>query len=248
VSYRIQLDNYEGPVELLLYLIRRDELDILAIPIARITDEYLGYIRSIAELDLDNAADFIYVITILLRLKIRSLLPRTPDEEGESAGTLSLADILQELAQYKRAAELLSTMEEQRRQLFPRPGEHAVEIETEETGDLYELALAFQMILQRAVKDEGWELNLPEVRLDEKMAMLKDLLGKEKKFFFSTVLKSCRSVQEMVVVFIAVLELVRLGEVWLRQEGAFRDIIIRRRLKPVLDKFAAVDIIAENEN
>ncbi len=235
MTYRIQLDNYEGPIELLLYLIRRDELDIFAIPIARITNEFLGYIKSLVELDLDDTAEFIYVVTILLRLKIRSLLPRTREEEGEVSGTTSLAEILEELARYRKAAQVLSTIEERRRRLFPRSSEPAVEFEVEETGNLFELALAFQMILRRTVKEEDWELSLPEIRLDEQMEMLRQRLAKEKKLFFSTVLKDCRNVQEMVVVFIAVLELVRLGEISLRQEALFRDITIRRVVvKPLL--------------
>jgi len=234
VTYRLQLDNYQGPIELLLYLIRRDELDIFSIPIARITNEFLGYIKSLVELDLDDTAEFIYVVTILLRLKIRSLLPRSREEEGEASGTASLADILEELARYRKAAEVLSTIEERRRRLFPRSSEPVVESVEEETGNLFELALAFQMILQRSVKEAGWELSLPEIRLEEQMAMLRQRLTKDKKLFFSTVLKDCRNVQEMVVVFIAVLELVRLGEVSLRQEALFRDITMRRVVKPIL--------------
>lgn len=234
MSYRIQLDNYQGPIELLLYLIRRDELDIFAIPIARITNEFLGYIKSLVELDLDDTAEFIYVVTILLRLKIRSLLPRTREDEAEVTGTASLAEILEELARYRKAAQVLSTIEERRRRLFPRSSEPAVEFEMEETGNLFELALAFQMILGRAVKEEGWEVSLPEIRLDEQMEMLRRRLAKEKKLFFSAVLKDCRNVQEMVVVFIAVLELVRLGEISLRQGALFRDITIRRIVKPLL--------------
>ena len=111
--YRIRLQEFEGPLDLLLFFIQRDELDIYDIPIAQITDEFLGYVRLIEEIDLDGVADFIYMAALLIHIKARMLLPRPDlDEEGEPIDPRQeLVERLLEYVRYKEAAEELAVQE-----------------------------------------------------------------------------------------------------------------------------------------
>ncbi len=134
--YRIQLQEFEGPLDLLLFFIQRDEIDIFDIPIARITDEYLEYVRLMEEIDLDGVADFIYMAALLINVKVRMLLPRPElDEDGEPIDPRrELVERLLEYMRYKEASEGLAVYHENRSNLFTR-GEASAQ------QDLFERAM-----------------------------------------------------------------------------------------------------------
>ncbi|MBM3315061.1 hypothetical protein FJY71_04365, partial [candidate division WOR-3 bacterium] len=118
-SPEVRLETFEGPVELLLYLVRQSELDVCDVPIGRLTDDYLGYIRQARRLDLEVASDFLVMAGVLVRLKARRLVPSQPDEDTETP-TVTLDQILDDFRKYQRVAELLGTREAERRRMFPR--------------------------------------------------------------------------------------------------------------------------------
>ena len=134
--YRIQLQEFEGPLDLLLFFIQRDEIDIFDIPIARITDEYLEYVRLMEEIDLDGVADFIYMAALLINVKVRMLLPRPElDEDGEPIDPRrELVERLLEYMRYKEASEGLAVYHENRANLFTRGAASAQQ-------DLFERAM-----------------------------------------------------------------------------------------------------------
>ena len=142
--YRIQLKDFEGPLDLLLFLIRRDELDIFDIPIAAITHEYLEYVRVLEDIDLDGAADFIYMAALLIGIKARMLLPspETDDESEALDPRQELVERLLEYRRYKEAAEKLGTLSEERSMLFTRGKASAPQFEAvlpEKTGQYLHL-------------------------------------------------------------------------------------------------------------
>jgi segregation and condensation protein A len=217
---------FEGPVELLLYLVRKNELDVLDVPIARLTDDFLGFVRSAVDLNLEDAADFLIMAGILLRLKMRRLLPTKP-EEDLSTPTVTLDQILDEFRRYQQAAKVLSEKEQERRLVFPRP----LVVPKGQVADQEEVAVlttAFRRLLAKLKPGRLVEVAPVKIRFEDKLAELRALLRGRGQVDFEEALKS-DTVTELIVMFICVLELVRLGEISVRQEEQFGRITIELR-------------------
>jgi segregation and condensation protein A len=168
--HRVRLQNFEGPLDLLLFFIRRDELDINDIPIARITDEYLEYVRLIEEVDLDGAAEFIYMAALLISIKAAMLLPRPQlDDEGEPVDPREeLVQRLMEYMRYKEAAQHLEQQFEARGDVFTRGGAGAERSRLAEDADVTYRVSVFDLIsvLQRVLKEAPPEILHPVARYD----------------------------------------------------------------------------------
>ena len=160
--YRVQLSDFEGPLDLLLFFIRRDELDVYDIPIARITDEYLTYVRDLSDVDLDSVGDFIYMASLLISIKAKMLLPKPEvDADGEEVNPRAeLVERLVEYMRYKEASETLGALLEDRQRYFTRGAaadtgvEALQEIEPELDVSLVSLVRALQSILTTADEEE----------------------------------------------------------------------------------------------
>ena len=156
--YRVRLDQFEGPLDLLLFFIRRDELDVYDIPIAQITDEFLEYVRLLEQIDLDGAADFIYMAALLIQVKARMLLPRPElDDEGEPIDPRKeLVERLLEYMRYKEAANHLDGEWAARHNLFPRGAASAERTRLMDPSEityrvsLFDLMSVLQRVLDRA--------------------------------------------------------------------------------------------------
>jgi segregation and condensation protein A len=220
---------FEGPVELLLYLVRQNELDVCDVPIGRLTDDYLGYIRQVRRLDLEVASDFLIMAGVLVRLKVRRLVPNQPDEDTDTP-TVTLDQILDDFRRYQRVAELLGTKEAERRLVFPRKGE-APRSALAESEDMTLLAAALQRVLTRLGPEKRVTIEPRPVRIEDKLAALRMLLAQRRVVTFEEAV-SGQTLTEVIVMFLAVLELVRLGEVWVRQSAEFDTILLEQRLSP----------------
>ncbi len=222
----VRLDLFEGPVELLLYLVRKNELDVIDVPVGRLTDDFLVSVRQAHELDMESASDFLIMAAILLRLKTRALLPRSP-EEDLTTPTVSLEQILDEFRRYQQVARLLSDKESERRLLYPRVGE-SPRSKLAESEDVIALTAAFKRVLSRLTPDRVAQIAPPKVRLEDKLADLRRIIRERKSVDFEEVVTGT-TVSEVIVLFIAVLELVRLGELRVRQEAEFGTIRLELR-------------------
>jgi len=222
----VRLDLFEGPVELLLYLVRKNELDILDVPVGRLTDDFLSSVRQAHELDMESASDFLIMAAVLLRLKTRALLPRSPDEDLTTP-TVSLEQILDEFRRYQEIARLLSDKEAERRLLYPRAGE-SPRARLAEAEDVVALTAAFKRVLSRLTPDRVARIAPPKVRLEDKLADLRRIIRERKSVDFEEVVTGT-TVSEVIVLFIAVLEMVRLGEIRVRQEAEFGTIRLEFR-------------------
>lgn len=218
----VNLDLFEGPVELLLYLVRKNELDVLDVPIARLTDDFLGYVRSAQTLQLEGASDFLVMAGILLRLKMRQLLPRPKEEDLETA-TVTLEQILDEFRRYQQAARVLHEREAERRDLFPRPGGTVPPAPAAESEDLAVLTAAFRRVLENIKPERLHEVAPLKVRFEDKLDDLRRLLRARRRVRFEEAV-SGSSLTELIVMFIAVLELARLGELRVTQDAQFATI------------------------
>lgn len=233
--YRVDLDTFEGPLDLLLFLIQRDEVDVYDIPIAHITRQYLAMLELMQDLNLDVAGEFILMASTLMAIKSRMLLPSNEEvDEGELVDPR--AQLVLQLLEYKRfraVAERLGEVEEGRRQLFSR-GDSAVLPEAPE-GELevglFELLSAYQQVLRQA---EVRRLARPVVKLEtikieDRIALVQRLLKTSPRLRLFELIKDAGSRLEVIVTFIAILELVRLGEVGARQPNPFEDVYLYRR-------------------
>jgi segregation and condensation protein A len=233
-AYQVRLASFEGPLDLLLHLIKRDEIDIFDIPIARLTEEYLAEIRIMELLDLEVAGEFLVMAATLLRIKARMLLPRTEDEEAveEDDPREELVQRLLEYREFKRGAEDLGQREEWRRALFGRalpPGDKVVEEELVRNATLYDLVRTYREVLERTPRLDSFEVILDEITLEDKMAEITERLSETERIDFRDLLESQARRIQIIITFIALLELTRLGKISLIQSALFEPIWIERR-------------------
>lgn len=222
----VRLEPFEGPLELLLYLVRKNELDVFDIPIARLTDDYLTLLRTAHLLNLDTASEFLVMAAVLLRLKARALLPRPP-EEDLSPPPITLEQILESYRSFQQAARLLAKKEDQQRQRFPRQGESPPPPPAE-SEDITLLTRAFSRLLARLKPQSTVALPPPRIKVTDKLAHLRALLKENESLTLEEAVGGL-TLLDLIVTFLALLELVRLGEITVTQESAFTPILIRRQ-------------------
>jgi len=234
VNYQVKTEIFSGPIELLLYLARKNEVDIFDIPLAQITDDYLNYLGQVRELNIEVSSDFLLMAVVLIRLKVWRLLPSTKDGEELPERPVSLEDIINEFKKYAGVAGFLSELELKQAQLFPRRGQIIEEL-PDADGNIYVLISAFQKILAKNIPKASLEITVPEITLEDKLAELRKFFTEKIKIGFYEIAEQTRTIPEIIIMFIALLELIRLGEIRVKQETEFGEIILEK-------KFALDDI------
>lgn len=228
MEYSVKLESFAGPLDLLLHMVRKNELDIFDIPIAQITDDYLRYIELVKELNLEVAGEFLVYASTLLYLKSRSLLPAEQKTEEEILDEeQQLQQLKEKLAEYEKFKQLAFKLEERQKnekQLFAREPLPTREEETQIDATLFDLLDAFELILKETAKEEILEIAEDEITVNEKITLIIDLLKKTKKIIFSSLFYKVKSRQEIVVTFMALLELIRLKEIKVKQGSNFSEI------------------------
>lgn len=233
--YRVELEQFEGPMDLLLFFIKRDEIDIYDIPIAQIADEYLAYVRVLEEIDLDGVGDFIYMAALLINIKARMLLPsQETDEEGEVVDPRrELVERLLEYVRFKEAADQLSTRREHRREHFTRGDANTDRERVEEDHDVevdasvYELVEALGRVLQDEEEQEDVHRVEPlEHSVEDQQVYVINELSRHSRIPFRELVGG-KSRGFVIATFLALLELARQRYVCLELEEAATDFSIR---------------------
>ncbi|MBN1269609.1 MAG: segregation/condensation protein A [Kiritimatiellae bacterium] len=235
-EYKVQLEVFEGPLDLLLYLIKRDELDIYDIPIERITSQYMQYMDLMRMLDLNIAGEFLVMAATLMVIKSRMLLPpeeRTAFEEEEEEDPRW--DLVRQLVEYKKfkdAALHLQVLEARQENVFSREGQGVAlgpdaELALRDVS-IFDLISAFNEALKRVKKEELKEIFAERITVGEKIEQLVKLLEEHDSVSMAGLFAGMRSRHEIVCTFLALLELIRLRQIQARQERAFGDILIVR--------------------
>jgi segregation and condensation protein A len=226
---KITLGDFEGPLDLLLYLIRQEQVNIYDIPIARITDEYLRYLNLMQELDLTVAGDFLVMAAQLIELKSRMLLPRDPlaEEEEVLDPRAELMNRLLEHEKFKAAAQMLWSRATVEQAVFTR-----AEIETDTNNPevavgLFDLLRVFQEILARQKEEILLEIEREEVSMAEMIDRLRNMMRSAGELNLMKFFERAKSRRELVVAFLSVLELVRMSEISLVQSETFGEIMAR---------------------
>ena len=226
---KILLGEFEGPLDLLLHLIRQEQVSIYDIPIARITDEYLRYLRVMQEMDIAVAGDYLVMAATLIELKTKMLLPRDPSAEPEEEDDprTDLVNQILEYQKYKAAAQMLWSRATVEQAVFKR-----AELETDKNNPevavgLFDLLKVFQDILARHKEEVLMEIEREEVSMAEMLERLRNMVLSSGELNLRIFFERARSRRELVLAFLSVLELVRTTEVKLFQRETFGDIIAR---------------------
>ena len=226
---KIVMGDFDGPLDLLLHLIRQEQINIYDIPVARIADEYLRYLQVMQELDIAVAGDFLVMAATLIELKTRMLLPRdpfaTPEEEEDPRK--DLVDQLLEYQKYKAAAQMLWSRATVERAVFKR-----AEIETDKTNPevsvgLFDLLKVFQEILARHREEVLLEIEREEISMTEMLERLRNMVMSAGELNLRVFFERAQSRRELVLAFLSVLELVRSTEIKLIQKETFGDIVAK---------------------
>ncbi|MFC2082123.1 segregation and condensation protein A [Bacteroidota bacterium] len=232
--YKIKLENFEGPLDLLLFFIKRDELDIYDIPISRITKEFMEYLKLMEQLDLEIAGDFIFMAATLMQIKVRMLLPKEMDEKGEEIDPR--ADLVKALLEYKRYKEMseeFSFMEANQRKLSFRghfesdPKKSPVEIHTLlKNVTIYDLMKAFKMALMDRPAEPIHEIRKWNVSIDDQIEVILNKIDEDEELHFTKLVFGIKQRFVLIVTFIAMLELIKMGRIGLRESEHLNDFVI----------------------
>jgi segregation and condensation protein A len=243
--YKVQLPAYQGPLDLLLDLIRKQEMDIHNIPIAKITGQYLEYLHKLEELDVDVSADFIYMAATLILIKSKMLLPPDPlaSPEEQADPRAELVYRLVEHEKFKNAAQVLYEKQQIFANVWSKPDLSLYESEGTEgelVVSLVDLVKVFQQVLERRKEVTKIELTHQQFTVAEMIEMLrKQLVASEEGVDLLAFFDQCPSRHAMIVAFLAVLEMVRLQAVVLVQSQSFGEIRLRKH--KMFDTICAAD-------
>lgn len=238
MSYRVELQNFEGPLDLLLFLIKKNEVDIYDIPIAEITEQFLAYVQVLEILDIDHASEFILMAATLIRIKAKMLLPRSPldDEEESEDPREELVQRLLEYQRYKEVAEDIGELEREQRKLFPTLN-FTLQLDEEAGADelqhgqqvtLYELMSVFTQVLKRMPAVTQHTVERIPVTIEEQSEFILNYLDTHERVLFTELLGQVNERIILIVTFIAILELVRNKRLKLNQSNPFSEIWIQK--------------------
>ena len=234
----IHLEQYEGPLDLLLDLIRKQQIDIKDIPIATITSQYLEYLDKAREMDIDLGAEFVYMAATLIHIKSKMLLPRDPALEGDGENAedprQELVDRLLEHERFKNAAEMLQQKRLIEENVWSNPQIKAFVSEDDDPGwaaTLFDLVKAFGEVLERTKNRPVYEVESADVTVADMIRYLKDQftdVGPDKPVYIMRIFEQQRTRRAMIALFLAVLEMVRMQAVVVAQKDLFGEIALQR--------------------
>ena len=228
---KITLGEFAGPLDLLLYLIKREQANIFDIPIAKITNQYLLYVRLMKKLDIAVAADFLVMAATLIEIKSKMLLPREPSEENEDEiedPRKELVDRLLEYEKYKSAAQMLYERTTVEQAIFNRGQIESDDNNAEIDASVFDLLTVFQKMVARHKDEVQMEIHREEISLADMLRNLKQRLFELKELSVLAFFEEMHTRRELVTAFVAVLEIARIEGVKLTQSATFGDIILRK--------------------
>ncbi|SCG83338.1 segregation and condensation protein A [Proteiniborus sp. DW1] len=241
MEYKVVLEAFEGPMDLLMHLIEKEKVDIYDIPIAKITDQYIEYIQGMQSIDLNLTSEFLVMAATLLEIKSKMLLPKSSsdDEQLEMEEADPREELVRRLVEYKKfklVAENLKTKGDTQSKIFFKQKEELEEFMEQDSFELEkidfkELFLAYMNILNKS-KESIKKINLAEIQRDELtiedcMDDLENVIKEKKKVKFNELFKEDSTKNRVVVIFLSILELIKLKKIKVVQEKNFGDIVIK---------------------
>lgn len=232
--FNVRLENFEGPLDLLLYFIKRDKIDIYDIPISKITSEYIDVINTAKKLDVSIAGEFLFMASLLLRLKTRMLLPRQQDEEGLDIDDprINLVGQLLQYKNFRNIAHQLKGIHEENKDIFYRPNDKISFEKTINPSDflnevsLFDISKIFQSAIDNAPQDNSFTIVRETISLEEQKQFIISNFKDKKNILLSSLIKKLNSKLEIIVTFLAVLNMIKESELICKQKNTFEDIQI----------------------
>ena len=242
MSYKVKLEIFEGPLDLLLYLVKKDHLNIYDIPIAKVTEQYLQYLELMRLLDLNIAGEFLVIAATLMQIKSKMLLPAEEGEENapQEDPREELVRRLLEYERFKEIAQQLREKESSQKEIFKRPKAAEKEQLAPQAGEVYfeasvfDLLNAFSKALENVPKDLFYEVIKDEFSVQDKIHEILHLLLVRNSVHISELFNRAGSKMEIIVIFLAILELIRLKEILAQQKEYFGEIVIVRNKDNIL--------------
>ncbi len=242
MSYKIKLEIFEGPLDLLLYLVKKDHLNIYDIPIAEVTEQYLKYMELMRLLDLNIAGEFLVMAATLIQIKSKMLLPAEESEqpEEEQDPRAELVKRLLEYDKFKEIAENLRQKETGQQEVFKRAKSEGLNQDNPKEAEVYfeasifDLISAFSRALEDIPKEVFYEIIKDEFTIEEKVHQILHLLLVQDSVRISELFAQAKQKIEIIVTFLAILELIRLKEIIARQKGVFDEIEITRNKENII--------------
>ncbi len=236
--YTVKLTDFEGPLDLLLFFLKRDELDIYNIPISRITREFLEYLHFMESLDLEVAGEFLVMAAELMQIKVKMLLPPEPGEEGEEDPRANLVRRLVEYKRFKETSGHLSVLEDERFLIRERGYRQADEkiMPVDEDEDvlrdvsLFDLITSFKFAMDRMPRKFVHEVIRLNVSIDEQLEFLRDFFSRRSEATFSDLSGGMEEKMRIVVTFLALLDMIRNKHLIVRQADPFGELSIMRNV------------------
>lgn len=232
MTYQLKLDIFEGPLDLLLHLIKEQKMDIYDIPLVDVTRQYLEYIEMMEDMNLELAGDYLVMAAELARIKSIELLPAPPGEEGAEEGQDPRAELTRRLLEYQRYKSVASQLREreiERQQIFSR-GQKVV-LEEGQAEDLvdtsvFDLFSAFKKVLEKKSFRKDYEIKITTLSVSERIERLLDLLNERESMVFDSLFEDINTRPEVIATFLALLELMRMNLVRVQQIDPYQTIRI----------------------
>lgn len=243
MSYKVRLELFEGPLDLLLYLVKKDHLNIYDIPIAQVTEQYLQYLNLIQLLDLNIAGEFLVMAATLMQIKSKMLLPAQELQHQEEEQEDPRGELVRRLLEYEKFKEIacdLRQREDNQRQVFRRPKteiDKEFDFKNQEVyfeASVFDLINAFSQALKDIPKELFYEVIKDEFTIEEKVHEILHLLLVSPSVSISALFGKAKNKMEIIVIFLAILELMRLKEIVARQKDLFGEIEITRNKENII--------------
>jgi segregation and condensation protein A len=241
MSYKIKLEIFEGPLDLLLYLVKKDHLNIYDIPIAEVTEQYLKYMDIMRLLNLNIAGEFLVMAATLMQIKSKMLLPIEESQEASEEQEDPRAELVKRLLEYEKFKEIAQNLRERetdQRDVFKRPKSLEQEIPEDNQvyfeASLFDLITAFSAALEGVPKELFYEVIKDEFTVEEKVHDILHMLLVLSSLRLSELFTKAKNKIEIVVTFLAILELIKLKEIIARQKGLFQEIEIIRNKENII--------------
>lgn len=241
MSYKVKLELFEGPLDLLLYLVKKDHLNIYDIPIAAVTEQYLKYLELMRFLDLNIAGEFLVMAATLMQIKSKMLLP-AEQLQGQQEEVDPREELVRRLLEYEKFKQIAQTLRERevgQQEVFKRPKVEKEKIDSPDTevyfeASIFDLINAFSQALEDVPKELFYEVIKDEFTVEEKIHQILHLLLVSSSVRLSELFVQAKNKMEIIVIFLAILELIRLKEIVAQQRGLFGEIEILRNKENII--------------
>ncbi|TDJ61488.1 MAG: segregation and condensation protein A [Nitrospina sp.] len=232
MTYQLKLDIFEGPLDLLLHLIKEQKIDIYDIPLVDVTRQYLEYIEMMEDMNLELAGDYLVMAAELARIKSKELLPAPPGEEGGEEGEDPRAELTRRLLEYQRYKSVASKLREReidRQQIFSRGQEMFLEDDQEEDlvdTSVFDLFSAFKKVLEQKSFRKDYEIKITTLSVSERIERVLNVLNERDSMTFEALFEDSHTQPEVIATFLALLELMRMNLVRVQQIDPYQTIRI----------------------